>query len=87
MTNEYVDLDEFDPLDPEATVSGVEGVAAATLEQYNLRRRLLAGNEEGVALVERLRFHAERGYLTPCGVASALMVEAADEIERIEALS
>lgn len=76
----YDDEYGFDPLDPDATLSGHEGVSAETMAQYRLRRRLLAGDEEGIDLVERLRFHAERGYFTPISVSSAVMLEAADEV-------
>lgn len=79
----YDDEDLFDPLDPDATVSGAEGVAAANMEQYHLRRRLLEGDEDGIDLVERLRFHAERGYFTPISVSTAIMYEAAAQIEEL----
>lgn len=77
------DAEPFDILDPDATLSGHEGVSADTLAQYQLRRRLLMGDEEGVDVVERLRFHAERGYYTPSSVSSALLLEAADVIEAL----
>jgi hypothetical protein len=53
------------------------------MEQYHLRRRLLEGDEDGIDLVERLRFHAERGYFTPISVSTAIMYEAAAQIEEL----
>jgi hypothetical protein len=73
----------FDPLDPDATLSGAEGVSAANMEQYELRRRLLVGDAEGIDIVERLRFHAERQHLSPGRVQWPLMDEAADMIEQL----
>lgn len=74
---------DFDPLDPEATVSGVEGPSATNMDIYRLRLRMLAGDEEGVDIVERLRFHAERGWRSPVSRSSPLMDEAAALIEQL----
>jgi hypothetical protein len=79
------DLSEFDPLDPDATLSGYEGLSAANVEQVALRRRMLTGDEEGVDIVERLRFHAERQWLSPGRAQWPLMVEAAELIEQLRA--
>jgi hypothetical protein len=79
----YSDEFDFDPLDPDATLSGHEGVSARNMAQYQLRRRLLHGDEEGIDIVERLRFHAERGPLSPGRVHWPLMEEAAELIEAL----
>ena len=79
------DLSTFDPLDPDATLSGYEGLSVSSVEQLALRRRMLAGDEEGVDIVERLRCDAERQWLSPGRVQWPLMVEAADLIEQLRA--
>lgn len=80
---EMPDADPEQLLDPDATLSGYEGVSAATLEQYRLRRRLLHGDEEGVDIVERLLFHAERQHQSPGRVQWPLMAEAAGVITEL----
>lgn len=73
----------FDPSDPDATLSGYEGLTAAGTGQYELRQRMLAGDEEGIDIIERLRFHAERRWLSPGRVQWPLLAEAADLIEEL----
>lgn len=70
-------------LGPDSTSSGYEGVSAATLEQYQLRRRMMAGDELGVDIVERLLFHGEREHQSPGRIQWPLMVEAAGVIAEL----
>lgn len=82
----YDDPDLFDPLDPDATLSGHEGVSARDADQLALRQRMMAGDDAGIDVVERLRYHAERRHQSPGRVHWPLMAEAADVIEELRAL-
>lgn len=76
--DEFVSTDEIEP---------VELVSASTLEHYQLRRRLLAGDHDGIDLVERLRFAAERSWYVSVHIVDELMLEAAEEIDRLRAVT
>lgn len=81
---EFVPLDVRLPDPPsEANDWRWEGFGPEHRAVFDARRRMLLGDFDGVDLVDRMRFAAERGWFISVHVVDALLVEAADEIVRL----